>query len=152
MALDDDIRVLSGVDLFEPFTQEQLRLLAFGAENLRLAAGRELYREGSAAESAFVVVDGAIELFRERDGRRQKLSVVGPGALLGEVALIAPSRRLTSATAVVDTELLRLNRKLFRRILEEYPETAALLHRRMAERLQALIREIERLAPRFADG
>jgi hypothetical protein len=31
MALDDDIRILSDVGLFEGFTQEQLRLLAFGA-------------------------------------------------------------------------------------------------------------------------
>ena len=39
MSLDDDIRVLTGVDLFDGFTQEQLRLLAFGAENTRLPAG-----------------------------------------------------------------------------------------------------------------
>ncbi|TIN67663.1 MAG: cyclic nucleotide-binding protein, partial [Mesorhizobium sp.] len=42
MALDDDIRVLSAVRLFEGFTQEQLRLLAFGAENTRLIANHKL--------------------------------------------------------------------------------------------------------------
>ena len=34
MALDDDIRILSGVRLFEGFTREQLRLMAFGAETI----------------------------------------------------------------------------------------------------------------------
>ena len=36
MALDDDIRTLSGVELFEGFADEHLRLLAFGASRLRL--------------------------------------------------------------------------------------------------------------------
>ena len=46
MSLDDDIRILTSVNLFYGFTQEQLRLLAFGAENTRLPAGKELYQEG----------------------------------------------------------------------------------------------------------
>ena len=69
MRLDDDIRVLSGVSLFEGFTQEQLRLLAFGAESLRLLAGKDLYEEGAAADSGYVIVRGRIVLYRDRDGR-----------------------------------------------------------------------------------
>ena len=70
MALDDDVRILSGVRLFEGFSSDQLRLLAFGAETLHLSAGRDLYNEGAAADSAFVVVSGSIGLYRERDGER----------------------------------------------------------------------------------
>ena len=44
--------------------------------------------------------------------------------MLGELALIADTHRLTGADAEIDTDVLRLNRKLFRRILEEYPELA----------------------------
>ena len=40
---------------------------------------------------------------------------------------------------------------MFRRILEEYPETAAALHRRILEDLQEMIGRIEKMAPRFAD-
>ena len=50
MALDEDVRTLSGVELFAGFTQEQVRLLAFGAENMHLPAGRTLYREGDQAD------------------------------------------------------------------------------------------------------
>lgn len=150
MALDDEIRILSGVGLFEGFTQEQLRLLAFGAETMILPAERKLYREEDEADSAYVVIRGQIVLYREADGPRMPLGLVGPGAILGELALIADTRRLTSASAAVESEVLRLNRKMFRRILEEYPEIAAQLHKRIAQDLQALIESIERLAPRFA--
>lgn len=151
MALDDDIRILSGVRLFEGFTQEQLRLLAFGAETMRLPAERKLYREDDEADSAYVVVSGTISLFREQgEGGRVPVGIVEPGAMLGEMALIADTKRMTSAAAATDAELLRLGRKMFHRILEEYPDAAIELHRRIAEDLQAMIQRIESLAPRFA--
>ena len=149
MALDDDVRILSGVGLFEGFTPEQLRLLAFGAETTNLPAERKLYREDDEADSAYVVISGRIVLYREVEGRREPVGHAGPGAILGELALIADTRRLTSASAERDSQVLRLNRKMFRRILEEYPEIAVILHRRVAEQLQALIRRIEDVGSRF---
>lgn len=149
MALDDDIRILSGVRLFEGFTQEQLRLLAFGAENVNLPADRKLYREDDEADSAYVVISGRIALYREVDGVRAEVGTAGPGSMLGELALIADTRRLTSAAAAIDSEIIRLNRKMFHRILEEYPDAAARLHQHVLEDLQDMLARIESLAPRF---
>jgi CRP-like cAMP-binding protein len=151
MALDDDIRILSGVDLFSGFTQEQLRLLAFGTETVRLKSGRELYREGAPADCAFVLVDGRIGLYRNREGQRVNVGTVEPGAILGEFALIAESRRLTGAMAETEIELIRVNRTLFRRILQEYPDLAALLHDRIAADLQAMLDKIGGLSTKFAE-
>jgi CRP-like cAMP-binding protein len=151
MALDDDIRILSAVGLFEGFTQEQLRLLAFGAETTHLGADKKLYREDDVADSAYVMVSGRIVLYREGGGHeRLVVGHVGPGSILGELALIADTRRLTSASAEIDSEVLRLNRSMFRRILEEYPEVAVQLHHRITAELQAFLQKIETLAPRFA--
>jgi len=149
MALDDHIRILSGVSLFEGFTQEQLRLLAFGAEAMRLPTGKKLYREEDDADSAYIVMRGRISLFREHDDVRAEVSTAERGAVLGEMALIADSRRLTSAEAATDAEVLRINRSMFRRILEEYPDTAEALRERIIEDLQALIRRIEQVGERF---
>lgn len=151
MALDDDVRILSGVGLFDGLTQDQLRLLAFGAENMRIPAGRILYREGDQADSAFIVVSGRIELFREIEGARVSVGTVGPDTILGELALIADSNRLTDAVVADDSQLLRLSRSLFRRILEEFPDVAVTLYERIAGELQRLVSEIERLAPKFGE-
>jgi CRP-like cAMP-binding protein len=151
MALDDDVRILSAVSLFQGFTQDQLRLLAFGADTMRLAEGRRLYLEDDDADAAYVVVSGRISLFREQQGDEAPVATVGPGSILGEMALIADTRRLTSAAAATDAVVLRLNRKMFRRILEEYPERAAALRERIAEELQELVRRIEDLAPHFRE-
>jgi CRP-like cAMP-binding protein len=149
MALDDHIRILSGVGLFQGFTQEQLRLLAFGAEAMRLSAGKKLYREDDDADSAYIVVKGRIKLYRENEGAPVDVGMAEAGATLGEMALIADSRRLTSAEAAMDTDVLRINRSIFRRILEEYPETADALRERIIEDLQAMIRQIEQVGERL---
>jgi CRP-like cAMP-binding protein len=149
MALDDDIRILSSVKLFQGFTQEQLRLLAFGAEATFLQAERKLYREDDEADSAYIVVKGLIALYREQDGERIPIGTAGPGSMLSELALIADTRRLTSASAAADSEVIRLSRKMFRRILEEYPDLAVQLHARILEEFQQMIARIEELAPRF---
>jgi CRP-like cAMP-binding protein len=149
MALDDDIRILSSVKLFQGFTPEQLRLLAFGAEATFLQAERKLYREDDEADSAYIVVSGLIALYREQDGERIPIGTAGPGSMLSELALIADTRRLTSASAAADSEVIRLSRKMFRRILEEYPDLAVQLHARILEEFQQMIARIEELAPRF---
>ena len=150
MALDDDIRILSGVGLFSELAAEELRLLAFGAESVRFGAGQEIYREGVAADCAYVVASGRVVLYRAVEGEAVAVSRLGPGAILGELALIAETSRLTYAAAETDAELIRLGRTLFRRILEEYPDAAAALHGRMTAELQAFLERIERLAPKFA--
>ncbi|ERM02232.1 cAMP-dependent protein kinase [Brucella intermedia 229E] len=152
MALDDDIRILGTVGLFESFTAEQLRLLAFGAERLVLRAGRELFREGQSADCAYIVVSGSITLFHEQnEGGRVAIRPVGPGAMIGEMALIAQTSRLTGAVAEAETEVIRISRAIFRRILEEYPEAAAALHSHISRNLLELIGEIEKVAPRLND-
>ncbi|MFC4626526.1 cyclic nucleotide-binding domain-containing protein [Daeguia caeni] len=150
MALNDDILILSTVDLFASFTPEQLRLLAFGVERLVLRAGRELYQEGQNADCGYVVVSGQISLYRDTQQGRLTVRTVTKGTVLGELAMIAQSARLTGAIADVETEVIRISRSIFHRILEEYPEVAIKLHQQISRNLLALIDEIERVAPRLA--
>lgn len=152
MALDDDIRILSGVSIFEDLSGDQLRLLAFGAERLTLAKDRELYREGQNAECGYVVASGEIHLFREQPRGRQIVQSVKPGMILGELALVTQTTRLTGAVAAEQSEVIRINRSLFRRMLEEYPETAAALHERLSARLKEMLRAISRLDRRFEEN
>ncbi len=88
-------------------------------------------------------------MFREHEDQHVEVSTAGAGAVLGEMALISDTRRLTSAEALTDADVLRINRSMFRRILEEYPETAETLREQIVEDLQALIRRIEEVGERL---
>lgn len=149
MALDDDIQFLSTIGLFEAFSAQHLRLLAFGAERMVLRTGRELFQEGQSADCAYIVVSGAITLFHQGKQGRVNLRTISSGAILGEIALIAQTSRLTGAVADSETEVIRLSRAIFHRILEEYPELAASLYQHISDNLNEMVEQIDQLSSRF---
>lgn len=150
MALNDDIALLSRVPLFAEIDDDKLRLIAFGAERRRLSRGQQLFREGAPADCAFAIANGAFSLSRTLvDGSSAIFDTVGPGTLLSELAMISLVERKFTATAEEDSEVIRINRPLFRRMLEEYPDVAAIVEGRIRESLQSMIRKMELLAPKF---
>ena len=151
MGLETDIAILSRIGLFRDLNRDQLRLLAFGAEHLKLPANISLFEPDDPADCAYVVISGEIELFRSRGSERIEIGRVGKGSLLGELALITPGQRQTGAAARVDTELMRLDQKLFHRLLEEYPETALRLHRIITANLKNFLDRISELGNVFKD-
>jgi CRP-like cAMP-binding protein len=151
LALNDDIVLLSNVPLFADISEDKLRLIAFGAERRRIFKGQELFREGAPADCAYAIASGSLSLSKEGvDGSQTTVSTVSRGALLSELALISMVERKFTATAEEDSEVIRINRPLFRRMLEEYPEVAELVEARIRENLQAMIRRAGALAGRFA--
>jgi len=149
MSLDRDISLLGSVELLAGLSGDELRLLAFGSEEMHYAKGRTIYREGHPADCGFVISSGAVDLSRRIHGEDTVLRSVGPGRILGEMALVTQTQRLTTAIAAEDTTLLRINRSLMRRMLEEYPQTAAALHARLSSRLKTFLDDIGRLETRF---
>jgi cAMP-binding proteins - catabolite gene activator and regulatory subunit of cAMP-dependent protein kinases len=150
MALNDDIRLLSQVTLFRELDDDQLRLLAFGAERRAIAAGQELFREGSPAECAFVVARGAFELYASDRGAARLQDVAVPGTLLSELALVTMVERKFTAIAVEDAEVLRVTRTLFHRLLEEYPQVGRMVEAKIRDNIVAMASAAAGLQSRFS--
>ncbi|MDM9621348.1 cyclic nucleotide-binding domain-containing protein [Rhizobium sp. S96] len=139
MALNDDIRLLSQLPLFNEMSEDQLRLIAFGADRRTISQGQMLFREGSPAESAYVILSGTVELSRTgRDGQPEVQANVGEGTLLSELALVTLVERKFTAIAKEDAGVIRITRSLFHRLIEEYPEAALLIEARIRDNIAAL--------------
>jgi CRP-like cAMP-binding protein len=150
MALESDILFLSKVPLFAGFSADHLRLLAFGSENMKFSSGRTIFREGDAADCAYVVIAGTVRLSQIKRGQPVAIREISSGAALGELALLAQTNRAVTAQTVGDVETIRIGRSLVRRILEEYPELAAGMYREISTGLRSMIRDITNLDKRFA--
>lgn len=150
MSLEQDIEVLQRVPLFAGLPTEALRLLAFSGEAREYGDGSILFREGDPAESALVVVTGKVELIRERIKAKTVLASLGPGDLIGELALIVQTSRPNKAVAVGKVRCHMIRRSTFHRILEEYPAYALRLRQEMAARLAGLSPDIAAVARSFA--
>ena len=131
MSLDSDIQLLSRVRLFQGFLPDHLRLLAFGAEARTLGRGTRLFQRDTMSDGGYVVVHGQIDLI---SGLHDSvISSHGPASLIGEMALISETRHAATAIATENTEVLKITRPLFRRMLNEYPQLAVLLQQRIGE-------------------
>lgn len=140
MALEDDIALLSQVSLFQDMDRDVLRLIAFAAEMRTLRAGDVLFRKNELSDSGFVVARGSIALI---DGDANNVQgIAGPGTLLGELALVAETRRPVTAVAREHAALLRLSRAMFRRTLDEYPRLAQKLLADLRSRVTTLSGEL----------
>ena len=97
MSLARDMELLRQVPLLSEFPDEQLRLLAFSAENVTYRDGEILFSAGERADAGLVVASGAITLELE-DGSAKPVTF-GPGSLVGETALLVETRRPARAVA-----------------------------------------------------
>ncbi|MUO79649.1 cyclic nucleotide-binding domain-containing protein [Agrobacterium vitis] len=150
MALSDDMQLLSSLALFQGLEPDQLRLIAFGAEHRPIGQGQPLFREHSPAECAYVVVRGRFELSNTgRDGKPQVAAVAGPGTMLSELALATMVERKYTAIALEDSEVLRIPRPLFHRLLEEYPQLGLVMQERIRQNLMALATGAKGMEERF---
>lgn len=150
MSLERDIDFFRNVPFFEGAPVDALRLLAFSADPREFDDRERLFSAGDVADGGWLVVEGRVDLLDERVSPARVVERLGPGALIGELALIVETRRPTSAIAGGHVRALVVRRSLFRRMLEEYPGIAAILSERIAERLTSLSPTIGRLGEDLA--
>ena len=148
MALEDDMAVLSRVTLFSNFGEEQLRLIAFGAEPHDLAAGLLLCRAGETADGGFVLLSGRLARLEGNTATVER-TFTEAGTLIGELSLMTRCAWQSTIMAETTCRLLRLPRPLFLRILSEYPKTASEIRERMAADLATKVRLMEVVAKKL---
>jgi CRP-like cAMP-binding protein len=138
MSIEDDVALLERVPTLRLLGMAALRMLAIGSEQRDVARGDALFNAGEDADAGFVVQRGA---FRIEDGNGAAI-VAGPGALIGELALITAMQRPSSAIALENSSVIRVARSLFQRVLESDPAAARRLRDEFANRTSQIASEI----------
>lgn len=151
MALNDVLEVLRQTPLLSELPDEALRLLAFGATHRNIYGGQSLYSFGDSASGAYVVLSGTLELTVPlKNGEMAAAGTVKRGTLLGELALISPTKRQFTVTAIDNAHLVRFDRVLFHRLLTEYPELADILRKRIEQNIADLTSNLQNIRHKFA--
>ena len=138
MSIEDDVALLERVPTLRLLGNAALRMLAIGSEQRDFARGDVLFNRGDDADGGFVVQRGA---FRVEDGAGAEM-IAGPGALIGELALVVPMKRPSTAIALENSSVMRLARSLFQRVLESDPAAARRLRDEFAVRSSQIASDI----------
>ena len=140
MAIEDDIYFLQRVPTLRLLGNEALRILAIGAETRYVHKGEVLFVVGEPADCGYVIQEGSFRL--DTRSRLAADVIVGAGTLLGELALIAETKRPATATASEPSTVIRIPRTLFLKMLEGYPDAADLLRQQIVRRAQETLQDI----------
>jgi CRP-like cAMP-binding protein len=125
MTIEDDIAFFERVPTLGLLGRDALRILAIGAENRYVHGGEVLFSAGEEADSGFVIQEGSFSLSTGAVGAAPV--VIGPGALVGELALMTETKRPATMTALEPSTVLRIQRSLFLKMLDGFPDAAAKL-------------------------
>jgi CRP-like cAMP-binding protein len=143
MTIEDDIFFLERLTIFGQLGFSALQIIAIGSEARELQPGEVLVTAGDAADAGYIVQEGAFRLDMPGADPADSEIVVGPGTLLGELALVTETKRPVTATAIEPSTVMRVSRGLFRKVLEGFPDAARLMRDRIAERASEATSELQ---------
>ncbi len=95
-------------------------------------AGHIIFQEGQPGDLMYVVKEGEVDIFIHG----QLVETVGPGGVVGEMALIDNNARSATAIAKTDCQLVALDEDRFNIFVHQIPFFSIQVMRVMAERLR----------------
>ena len=122
---------LAGAPLMSQLSPEARLELEESAEEVLLSAGETLFVAGDVADVAYSLVSGRLEV--AVDGSAVRL--LGPGAVLGELALLTSGTRSATVRARRDSVLLRLRPAALLTVMEQHPAAGGAVARVLAHQL-----------------
>jgi signal transduction histidine kinase len=136
------------VPVFADLPDDQLAWFLSQAQELRYKAGDTYLRQGTPADSMFVILEGQLELHGELGGE-----IVAFSMKAGDVTGVLPFSRMTqfkvNGRAATDSRVLRFPAALFPDLVQKMPELAKRLVGLMSDRIRETTR-IEQQRDRLA--
>ena len=146
-AFDTSVSLLGHVELFSHLTAEQLDQLAAQTREMTFRKNALLMSEGDPGESMFVIKSGAVKVFlSDEDGRELVLYEQGPGAVIGDIALLDNEPRSASVMTLEPVTALTVGKQAFLECLRQSPDTAINIIRSLTARLRDATEGSRRLA------
>jgi len=134
--------VLEGMRLFQDLDPRELGLVHQESETVTLKPEQVVFREGERGDSLYAIISGSVRVVRKLPaGGEEVLALLQPGECFGEISLVDEESRSATVIANEPSELIRIRRETFNRLVEEDPELALKLYRALVrilcERLRA---------------
>lgn len=125
---------LAKVPLFDGLSQKSLKKVCESAKEMHWSEGERLTCEATRGSRFHLLLDGEVAV--EAGGHRR--TTLGPGAMLGEIALIDGQPRTATVTALTPVRTLSLASWNFRSLLRDEPTIAEKVMVGLARRIREL--------------
>ncbi len=115
--------------------------LALIVEERRIENGRDLFREGDPGDAVYLIVKGSVQVIMGgSDGKPERvLNELGPGACIGEMAVLDASPRSATVRSTDRTRTLRVPGEGFKRVMSERPEMSQAIVAELVKRMRDMM-------------
>src|SRR5215213_267709 len=135
MREDEEVELLSRVDLFESLSEEEIRVLVRQNSDIRLGEGETFYAPWEQGGKLFILKKGRVRLYRTEGAREFTLEVVEAGTVFGKMAFTPYRLRESYARAIVPSVIFAMERADVERLIEEKPQVGIRIISLLSERL-----------------
>lgn len=133
------LQIIGASDLFSRLDTRNQRLLAFSAQWYEADAGKIIFSEGQPPDAAYLCLEGQSELrWRTAEGHALPVSVIEPGRLIGDMAIIMKEPRKLDLVAITPSKFLRIGAEEFRDVIESDARVAVSLLEAVSGHLMGL--------------
>lgn len=140
MTTVEKMMLIRQVPMLAELDADDLEELAAIVEERRLAAGSDVFREGEPGDAVYLVVKGRVRVFVGGGDRPEKtINELGPGACIGEMAVLDASPRSATVRALEPTRVLRVPGEGFKRVMNERPEMSEAIIAELVRRMRGLV-------------
>jgi CRP/FNR family transcriptional regulator, cyclic AMP receptor protein len=127
------VELIKRVPLFAHCSKKELGLVAQIADEIDLAEGKTLMREGDRGREFFVLVEGSADVRR----RNRKVNTLGKGDFFGEIALVSQRPRTATVATTSPVRALVVTEQSFRSLLDRAPDVQRKVLQALADRVAA---------------
>ena len=144
MSLDQEVELIRQFPIFSKIQPAMQKLLCFSADRLTFDAGQVIFNAGDVGDSAYVIIDGTVEISVPTPSGPIVINTMGKNDLLGEIAIYGEVPRTATAKALSKLETLKISKELFMKIIHENPDAAIELVKILAARLASTTSQLTR--------
>ncbi len=146
---EDAAAVLDRLPILKLLSADARRLVVESFVPVSYGFGEVVVAEGADADAFYVIVSGSARALRRGDrGEEVSLGTLGPGDTFGEIALLEDGDRTATVRASGELEALRLDKAIFRAVVQVNPEIKEHFERHLE---RVALRDLFRLSSAFAD-
>ncbi len=114
------VATLCGYETFAGCSKGDVAALVEAGGPFTLPTGWPLVQEGIPADACYVLTEGTARVFHQRD----QIAELGPGDLVGEMALLEGGQRRATVTSSSHVAGLRVENDAMRTVLDKHPKLA----------------------------
>ena len=151
MSLEKEVKLLRNISMFSNIEVSKLKLLAFASDWLTFEAGDTLFRQGEMGDTAYVIIEGEVDILVEGDEGPVLISKRGKNDVIGEIAIFCDvPRTATIKASSSEVVTLRIAKDVFMQIVNSHPAVAVEIIRILADRLTKNTQELSQLKAKLA--